>query len=165
MTETKTERLIDRLKPLTAARLKAFTIGEVNQFEAMTSVDFDFFWRKMFPMTPKLDEHGFEMFDENGNPILVADQKALDNPQPIPNKTNCLATVVWLVNRDHIEGLTVPQLHDEVSYAELWGLLNQVPEDPDTLEVMPTIELPDGTPLTKTPARITEETGTAPESD
>ena len=163
MTE-KTERLIDRLEPLTAARLKAFTIGEVNQFEKMNGVDFDFFWRKLFPVVPKVDEHGFEQFDKDGNPILVADPEAADKPQPIPNKTNCLATIVWLINREHIEGLTVSQLYDEVSYAELWGLLNSVTEDPEAVEVMPTIELPDGTPLAK-PAPTTEGTGTAPESD
>ena len=161
MTEN-SERLVNRLEPLTAKRLKEFTIGEVNLFEKMTKVDFDFFWRNLMPVTPLLDEHGFEQFDSDGNPILVADKEALKNPQPIPGKTGCLAAIVWLVNRENVEGLTVGRLEAEVSYAEMWSLLNKVTQNPDEVEVEPAIQLEGGDPLTEAPT--TGADGTAPVS-
>ena len=101
----------------------------VHQFEKMTKVDYDYFWRRISPHIPATDEYGNEILDDQGEVVMVPDPEAWNNPQPIPNKTKCLATLVWMANRDRVPGLTVTRIESELTYGELWELLNSVTTD------------------------------------
>ena len=124
-------RLADRLRPFTPEFLDNISMGEVHQFEVMTKVDFDYFLRRINPQIQATDEFGHPVWEEDGEtPVMIPDPEAANNPQPIPNKTKCLGTLVWLVNRKHIPGLTVQKVEEQLTYRELWIWTNTPPPPP-----------------------------------
>ena len=129
--DKKQEKLFDLLERIDDTWLDNIGIGPVSQFEAMTKVDFDYFWRRLLNVIPAVDEYGNEVFNEDGSTKMVKDPEAEFNPAPIPNKTRCLAVIVWLRNRDLVDGLTVPQIEEEISYKQLWELLREAPAEDD----------------------------------
>ena len=81
--------LVDSLSKIEKDWVEGIGIGAVTQFESMTKVDFDYFWRRLFPSVVKTDDEGNDVLDDNGDPVWIPDPEAQFNPAPIPHKTKC----------------------------------------------------------------------------
>ena len=104
-----------------------FTVGDIEDFERIVKVDYEYFMGKLNKTTPKLDEHGNAVQDEEGKVVMIPDAEAMASPQPLPNRFLGLRVLTWLANRKFISGLKLDSLKD-LSMTALNGILTADPE-------------------------------------